>query len=219
MTADPYRASGGAEDPQSWNRYSYVQGDPLNFSDPSGLLAEAEWGIPGGVPGFWEPAIGGFLGSGITSTTQTHSQRVQAAVTGLGSAISGWEYANSQGTTIRLFLTDDQYRYMTAGGFQAQVAIRVAEQIAEKFEPWAVTISLAATELWREVREAAKGFRCLLPGPGARSRGHLASSPMEVRPVRGRAAMRRRSPRLLCSPRDCRDQDGSVLPDRWRIAK
>ena len=34
---DPYRASGGPADPGSWNRYSYVQGDPVNFRDPTGL--------------------------------------------------------------------------------------------------------------------------------------------------------------------------------------
>lgn len=34
---DPYKASGGPAEPQSWNRYSYVQGDPVNFNDPRGL--------------------------------------------------------------------------------------------------------------------------------------------------------------------------------------
>jgi RHS repeat-associated protein len=33
---DPYVASGGAAEPQSWNRYVYVQGDPVNSNDPSG---------------------------------------------------------------------------------------------------------------------------------------------------------------------------------------
>jgi RHS repeat-associated protein len=41
MTPDPYMAnSGGAGDvgdPGSWNRYSYVGGDPVNFFDPEGL--------------------------------------------------------------------------------------------------------------------------------------------------------------------------------------
>jgi RHS repeat-associated protein len=37
-TPDPYRASGGPADPQSWNRYSYTRGDPVNRADPSGLL-------------------------------------------------------------------------------------------------------------------------------------------------------------------------------------
>jgi RHS repeat-associated protein len=39
-TPDPYRASGGPSDPQSWNRYAYVQNDPVNFNDPSGLFKQ-----------------------------------------------------------------------------------------------------------------------------------------------------------------------------------
>ncbi|MBI1897279.1 MAG: hypothetical protein HYS04_12270 [Acidobacteria bacterium] len=37
MRPDPYVASGGAADPGSWNRYGYLGGDPVNFSDPWGL--------------------------------------------------------------------------------------------------------------------------------------------------------------------------------------
>jgi RHS repeat-associated protein len=37
MTPDPYMASGGPRDPQSWNRYSYTRGDPINRFDPGGL--------------------------------------------------------------------------------------------------------------------------------------------------------------------------------------
>jgi RHS repeat-associated protein len=40
MQADPYRASGGSEDPQSWNRYAYVQNRPLDAIDPTGLNLE-----------------------------------------------------------------------------------------------------------------------------------------------------------------------------------
>jgi RHS repeat-associated protein len=36
LTPDPYRASGGAADPGSWNRYAYVGGDPVNYIDPGG---------------------------------------------------------------------------------------------------------------------------------------------------------------------------------------
>jgi RHS repeat-associated protein len=36
-TADPYQASGGVADPQSWNRYAYVEGDPVSYMDPRGL--------------------------------------------------------------------------------------------------------------------------------------------------------------------------------------
>ncbi len=38
LTPDPYRASGGRAEPQSWNRYTYVENDPVNFADPRGLL-------------------------------------------------------------------------------------------------------------------------------------------------------------------------------------
>jgi RHS repeat-associated protein len=36
---DPYVMSGGLTNPQGWNRYSYVANDPVNFHDPSGLVA------------------------------------------------------------------------------------------------------------------------------------------------------------------------------------
>jgi RHS repeat-associated protein len=37
LTPDPYQASGGVENPGSWNRYGYVEGDPMNWMDPLGL--------------------------------------------------------------------------------------------------------------------------------------------------------------------------------------
>ncbi len=44
MTSDPYAAtSGSATDPStpgSWNRYAYVQGDPINLGDPHGRVGE-----------------------------------------------------------------------------------------------------------------------------------------------------------------------------------
>ena len=62
-SGDPYAASAGPSDPGSWNRYAYVQGDPVNFNDPSGLAREEMCGYPcsinatiGVVPllGTWE---------------------------------------------------------------------------------------------------------------------------------------------------------------------
>ena len=37
MTPDPYQASGGPGSPQTWNRYTYTGGDPVNRVDPAGL--------------------------------------------------------------------------------------------------------------------------------------------------------------------------------------
>lgn len=36
MTPDPYTNSGRLTDPQSWNRYAYTRGDPVNRIDPIG---------------------------------------------------------------------------------------------------------------------------------------------------------------------------------------
>jgi RHS repeat-associated protein len=54
MTADPYLASGGVESPGSWNRYAYVEGDPVNFIDRRGLFRD--------TPGLLQDPFG-FIGS------------------------------------------------------------------------------------------------------------------------------------------------------------
>jgi len=42
LTADPFEGSGNPADPQSWNRYAYVGGDPINRNDETGLYYEPE---------------------------------------------------------------------------------------------------------------------------------------------------------------------------------
>src|SRR6266536_1035622 len=70
---DPYGGSMTIANPQSFNRYAYVQNDPVNFVDPSGLLLEDPAGmsrpqpLPSG-PGFMSPGIHTF-----TYYTQTSS--------------------------------------------------------------------------------------------------------------------------------------------------
>ncbi|MCC7497811.1 MAG: hypothetical protein IT160_09550 [Bryobacterales bacterium] len=49
LTPDPYMASGGVADPGSWNRYAYTQGDPVNYTDPSGLYLSVA-GLPPATP-------------------------------------------------------------------------------------------------------------------------------------------------------------------------
>jgi RHS repeat-associated protein len=55
MTPDPYRATATSpsdpKTPQSWNRYAYVQGDPINYNDPKGQDLSSDFLSGGG--GWW----------------------------------------------------------------------------------------------------------------------------------------------------------------------
>jgi RHS repeat-associated protein len=70
MSADPYLASGGVGDPSSWNRYAYVQGDPVNRVDPKGLFWEAPslMAPDGGV--MWTSSVDGGYGLFVAAMTQ-----------------------------------------------------------------------------------------------------------------------------------------------------
>ena len=81
LTPDPYMASGGPADPGSWNRYAYVEGDPINYWDPSGQYFAAP-GSTGPIycPG-WDPVCeilsggvggigGGTVGGGVCPAGQ-----------------------------------------------------------------------------------------------------------------------------------------------------
>jgi RHS repeat-associated protein len=56
---DPYGASLSTADPQSFNRYVYCGNDPINHTDPTGLIpahyheADSGWDEVGGY--FWDP--------------------------------------------------------------------------------------------------------------------------------------------------------------------
>ena len=59
---DPYRGSMSVDSPQSLNRYSYVDNDPLNLTDPTGLMpmlpdASTSWSDV--ANGFWGTSFGG----------------------------------------------------------------------------------------------------------------------------------------------------------------
>ncbi len=64
---DPYDGSYNVADPQSLNRYAYVQNDPVNFVDPTGLWGQGEGGIDptkrtfGRSGGVFGGANGGFI--------------------------------------------------------------------------------------------------------------------------------------------------------------
>ena len=71
---DPYAGSYDMADPQSFNRYGYVQNDPVNFIDPSGLVSQEDDGLDPTkrLSGSgWGGIIGAFIFGGVV--TQTYS--------------------------------------------------------------------------------------------------------------------------------------------------
>jgi RHS repeat-associated protein len=98
---DPYGGSYDLTDPQSFNRYSYVQNDPVNFVDPTGLVpsvcgVEFSYVDCGGSVGFWGGG-GGFGGDiaemnrefggmppNIVSGIQRHNENLNNALGGNG---------------------------------------------------------------------------------------------------------------------------------------
>ncbi len=71
MTPDPYRAGTNGSDPanpQSWNKYAFVQNDPINYRDSTGLCrdpSEGDGGESSSYEGDWfglDIAYGGFGG-------------------------------------------------------------------------------------------------------------------------------------------------------------
>ncbi len=48
---DPYNGSANIGNGQSWNRYSYVENQPTNYVDPSGLNSASPWPRPWGTYG------------------------------------------------------------------------------------------------------------------------------------------------------------------------
>jgi RHS repeat-associated protein len=62
LSTDPL--GGSASDPQSLNRFAYVENDPINLTDPTGLFINPDPGDPGGGGGGCDPSVDPTCGGG-----------------------------------------------------------------------------------------------------------------------------------------------------------
>ena len=117
LTPDPYMASGGPADPGSWNRYVYVQWDPVNFYDPSGnnmaMPGPEPEGGGGGGGGFWPGVIGAIIGiiTGGGGSTPTPDGFIPSKTweTNPGLAVKLWDAAIA--ATVAQAFEDTDIRY------------------------------------------------------------------------------------------------------------
>jgi RHS repeat-associated protein len=109
MTPDPYQASASASNPQSWNRYAYVNGDPANGSDPTGLYLPLPAASSGDAEG-WDYGGSGASGGGLGDDGDSSSDpswdllwSVWVQVGGTGSGAGGGGGASGAGVAADNF--------------------------------------------------------------------------------------------------------------------
>lgn len=106
MSADSYKASAGAEDPGSWNRYSYVGNSPVSKIDASGLIARDVDGYCSAAYSSCDEAWTYYVAlasrpSGRDVTGSRLDEMVQAGL------FSGWEWAHSGASPVVLTFQSD----------------------------------------------------------------------------------------------------------------
>jgi RHS repeat-associated protein len=95
-SVDPLGASASVGDPQSFNRYSYVNNSPTNLTDPSGMMTQVDASMSyGDVAGLW---AGGSLAFGGPETGQSI---IAAAAAGRDQAVADTIKANGINDALR----------------------------------------------------------------------------------------------------------------------
>ncbi|MGH9971927.1 MAG: RHS repeat-associated core domain-containing protein [Pyrinomonadaceae bacterium] len=115
------RVSGTPADPQSWNGYSYTHNNPLNLTDPTGMIVSAEYGYDPGResdPYLWESRmrrvttddierVSGCIsadGRSRTCQPETQAQTEERSGGKKESRESMWMHASNQGKSRREFV-------------------------------------------------------------------------------------------------------------------
>jgi RHS repeat-associated protein len=171
LNPDPYQANNGGpgdpKDPQSWNRYAYVEGDPVNHNDPYGLYLSAEecivdpqaceaedWGTSDGLGGLGFPSALG-LSNAELATFLTGVGDVEALSSGANPVFLAWaldDPANSNplASQFEVTLAPSWVDSLSANGLLQGVPPAVIDEGLEglKVVVTVTAATIAAIELW-----------------------------------------------------------------------
>ena len=141
---DPYDGSYDLSNPQSFNRYAFVNGDPVNFVDPSGLVdswnafcsAQYSFSDCGG----WGGVYGGYFGDGYARYQQEYgglSPHGVESMRGYNERVANAQAGNGFRTyeeIIRDLNFDISYGYNADGSFWTYFNIGVT--IGDPYHPF-----------------------------------------------------------------------------------
>jgi len=119
MGPDPYLGSSNPRNPGSWNRYAYVEGDPVNYTDPDGLqaLCGSDWISDASLSGPCRNEIYAYLnfigpigGSSDRAYDYQYSVAQDLLASGL---ITDWDFHNNSLGSFDITLNGDYAAFFT----------------------------------------------------------------------------------------------------------
>jgi RHS repeat-associated protein len=147
---DPWEGSYDLTDPQSLNRYTYVQNDPVNFVDPTGLMMEG--GVScyiDGVESGWIPVGARYLGG--SSWGWTDYAREDAP---------SYTFTLSEDRLSRLVVWGGQFAIRQLGGYYSVYGERIGEEggieMNPAFDPVWIGAGILSGGLINSLRGGAK---------------------------------------------------------------
>jgi RHS repeat-associated protein len=198
-TIDPI--GGVPENPQSWNRYSYVSNNPLAATDPTGMQAQAMgdgrscdasfsfWEC-GGWDTFWDTGSGGGFAFGNDRAVATQNGWSPGMPTWMWEALVEWNNASEQAfQEARDRAVEQTVAVVTSEEFQ--LALNVATVVAALLEPTpggeALVIARGAARSVDELSAAAASSRNGLSAAGRALQKHGARPGSAFPAARGNA--------------------------------
>jgi hypothetical protein len=187
-TPDPYQASAAPANPQSWNRYAYVENDPVNRHDPLGLcppgMVEADDDQMASIVS----TVRSYVGQGISYSSGAHYQKdsngnltamdcsglVSQALAGISYNGQSFTQASTtfmSGQTSSLFAADSDFRVGDIIWFPGHVGIvtgvdasgKVTSFVGSQSSTGPKEVDTTKNPYWAKRLSTAKAYKPCVP--------------------------------------------------------